>query len=94
MKVNMKTKKEKVLDHYSKCPECDASWDGGDIPEANRKYYAPPYKWSRLIGIEILHKYDGVSFWQCPDCPARWDRWTGKLVISGKRNRKKVSCKK
>ena len=34
-------------------------------------YGSPPFRWSRLIGIETPD-YDGVSFWQCPDCSARW----------------------
>ena len=33
---------------------------------------------SRLIGIEIQGKYDGVLAWRCPDCAATWDRWPEK----------------
>lgn len=29
--------------------------------------------WSRLQGIEIQGKYDGVSLWQCPDCQHTWN---------------------
>lgn len=28
---------------------------------------------SRLIGIEIEGRYDGVSLWQCPDCQHTWN---------------------
>jgi hypothetical protein len=64
-----------VLDSYGKCPKCGCSWDGGDIPEGQRKNYSPPYKWSRLVGVEDPTVYDGVSWWRCPDCGAEWDRW-------------------
>lgn len=30
---------------------------------------------SRIIGVEIKGLYDGVLFWQCPDCRGRWHRW-------------------
>jgi ribosomal protein L37AE/L43A len=29
-------------------------------------------RWSRLCGIEIEGRYDGVSLWQCPDCRKTW----------------------
>lgn len=35
---------------------------------------------SRLIGIEDRNGYDGVSWWLCPDCGQKWDRWSGELV--------------
>jgi len=66
------------LDEYGNCPECGSSWDGGDIPEDIREHYSEPFKWSRLIGIEIPEKYDGISYWQCPDCGTKWDRWTNE----------------
>jgi rubredoxin len=34
--------------------------------------YGPPRRFSRLIGVEIPDVYDGVSFWACPDCHAKW----------------------
>lgn len=41
--------------------------------------YAPPYRFSRLIGIELPYShpqhYDGVSYWECPDCKKRWARF-------------------
>jgi transposase-like protein len=33
-----------------------------------------------LIGVEIEGKYDGISYWDCPKCGRRWDRFTGKEV--------------
>jgi hypothetical protein len=31
---------------------------------------------SRIIGVTIRGLYDGVLFWQCPDCEGRWHRWS------------------
>jgi hypothetical protein len=46
-----------------------------------------PRYYSKLIGIELPyddpHHYDGVSFWMCAACGARWDRWSGQLVKQG-----------
>jgi rubredoxin len=85
------------LDHHGRCPECNASWDGGDVFETLRtqnwckdmtdkelrayvhKYYSPPYRFSRLIGVERPYgdpkRYDGVSLWCCPDCAHKWNRF-------------------
>lgn len=67
------------------CPECNADWRGKLIPKKNRHLYSSDH-YSRLIGIEIQGGYDGVSFWECPDCHSRWDRFTGEKV--GKKGRK------
>jgi len=37
--------------------------------------YSPPYSFSRLIGIEIQGRYDGVWEYACPDCNARFPRF-------------------
>lgn len=58
-------------DEYEKC--------SGD----NNCFPCLPYGWrepeerffSRIIGIEIQGAYDGVLFWQCPDCGKAWQRW-------------------
>jgi len=68
------------LNKFGKCPECGKSWDGGDIPEKSRKHYAKPYKWSKLVGIEVRGEEDVISYWQCPFCKTTWDRWTGEIV--------------
>lgn len=43
--------------------------------------YSPPYKFSRIIGIELPYDhpghYDGVSYWQCPDCKHNFPRFEG-----------------
>ena len=28
-----------------------------------------------VVGIEIPEVYDGVLFWECRACAARWHRW-------------------
>lgn len=33
-----------------------------------------PKSFSRMIGIETS-QYDGVTWWMCPDCKARWKRF-------------------
>lgn len=44
--------------------------------------YSRPYTWGREIGIELAYDhpnhYDGVSYWQCPDCKTTFNRFTGK----------------
>jgi rubredoxin len=72
------------MDKIMKCPVCRASWDGGEMPEDVRHYFSPPYRWTRLVGIELPPEHpdhiDGVSFWQCPDCGTTWDRFTEEVV--------------
>ena len=63
------------MDHCGKCPKCNADWDAGPIPEKDREYYSPPYRFSRLIGLEFPGKYDGVWEYACPDCDARFPRF-------------------
>lgn len=75
------------------CPECGADWRDKPIPEEYRLSgcYGPPdtapTHYSRLIGVEYAydhpHHYDGVSEWMCPDCGARWSRWTEELLKDG-----------
>ena len=68
------------MDIFGNCPECNESWDAGDIPEKSRQHYSPPYKWSKLMGIEIEGGYDGISIWECPFCKTQWDRFTDKKI--------------
>jgi ribosomal protein S27AE len=50
------------------CPECGTNFQGEEIPEANRKFYGDGTHYSRLYGIEVRGVYDGVLYWQCPEC--------------------------
>lgn len=77
---------------FDVCPYCWSDLRAGEIPtDALLKgYYGPwqegdPPRWfSRLVGIVFRHPhplaYDGVGAWQCPDCGATWNRWTGELL--------------
>ena len=73
-----------ILETYIKQREEGSSyWEGKsdqEIEEHVKEGYGPPYRWGREIGIELPFDhpdhYDGVSYWECPDCKARFDRWT------------------
>lgn len=88
-----------MISDLKECPECKASWDGGDIYQyfRNSSKYSDktdeeiedivssygwtkenPKRFSKLIGIEVLGRYDGISYWKCPECETIWDRFTGK----------------
>jgi hypothetical protein len=65
-----KSSKTTLFDIYGDCPACGVKW----------AYEWNDAKYTRCIGVEIQGKYDGVSFWRCPDCKVQWDRWTGARV--------------
>jgi len=55
-------------------------WQGKSdeqIEKEMKESYSPPYRWGREIGIELAYDYDGVSYWQCPDCNTTFNRFTG-----------------
>ena len=54
----------------TECPKCHADMDGGPIPKNIRRHYSPPYRWSRLIGVEL--DGDCIDHWRCPDCGHEW----------------------
>ena len=64
------------------CPSCNADFTGEPIPVESQEAYGYKTHFSRLIGIEIPGKYDGVSIWKCPDCGCEWERFK-KLQIFG-----------
>lgn len=69
------------------CPECGADWQGKPIPKKDRHNYPKgSTHYSRLIGVEIRGGYDGVSYWECPDCHTRWDRFTGEKIVKERNN--------
>ena len=76
------------LDKYGNCPVCNESWDGGDIHKDIRKHYSETFKWSKLIGIEIRERYDGISIWECPFCKSQWDRFTEELITNSQQIKK------
>jgi hypothetical protein len=56
------------------CPHCGADLNGDLIPESAR-YWGSGTHYGREIGIEVRGVYDGVLFWQCPDCGGKWHRF-------------------
>lgn len=54
-----------------KCPHCGVSLLGGLIPDDIKEHYSGTY-WKREIGIEIPEIYDGIYYWECPDCKGQW----------------------
>jgi len=73
-----------ILDTFIKQREEGSKhWQGKsdeDIKESILNSYSEPHRWSRLIGVEVRGRYDGISYWECPDCKTMWDRFTGKKV--------------
>jgi hypothetical protein len=57
-----------------KCPHCGVSLVGDEIPEEHRRPGGYT-RYAREIGIEVRGVYDGILFWQCPDCDGRWHRF-------------------
>lgn len=64
------------------CPLCGADLSGEPIPEESLAagYYGEwdgvtPRYYSRMCGYVIPEVYDGVLFWNCPDCGGCWHRW-------------------
>jgi hypothetical protein len=80
-----------VIDDEGLCPNCGADWKDKPIPKKDRHFYDGHY-YSRLIGVEYSYsspeQYDGVSEWLCPDCAARFGRWTGKLLAEGEEEKR------
>ena len=49
-----------------------------ELRELVESSYSPPYKFSRLVGVELPYshaqRYDGVSYWECPNCSEQFPR--------------------
>ena len=58
-------------DQPEHCPHCNSSLLSSPIPAKDREFFAGNY-FKREIGVEIPTKYDGVWFFQCPDCLGQW----------------------
>ncbi len=78
----------KLTDYF--CGFCGADLRAGQIPveHIGAGFYGDldPGKahfYSRLIGVEYLGGYDGVSEWLCPDCGVRVGRWSGRVLSDG-----------
>lgn len=49
-----------------------------ELEKRVKENYGPPYRYSKLMGIEIMGEYDGVLYWRCPECLTAWHRFTGE----------------
>lgn len=68
--------------HYGHRPPCERQMPWQLVDGAtNAPCTCPPRYFSHLIGIETPG-YDGVSWWMCPACSTRWDRWTRREVAN------------
>lgn len=64
------------LDEDSKeCPICQSSFVGKEIPHEHRHYYGEKTNYSKLIGIDLPHLYDGIIMWTCPNCRTYFRRF-------------------
>ena len=65
-----------IVNANERCPLCRASLTAGRIPEESRGHYDEGRThYSRRIGVEIRGVYDGVLYYECPDCGGRWHRF-------------------
>jgi hypothetical protein len=56
--------------NHTHCPHCGTDLQGDPIPgDPDGRHY------QRTIGVKLRGAYDGVLYWQCPDCGGRWHRW-------------------
>lgn len=67
------------MEDKEECPHCGVSLRGEPIPAKSRKHYGEQTHYSRTIGMEVMGVYDGVLYWQCPDCGGTWHRWPEKF---------------
>lgn len=64
------------LDQDAKiCPICGESFIGNEIPEQYKDWYGGKTHFSKIIGIEIPHLYDGCIMWKCGDCGTYFRRF-------------------
>lgn len=53
------------------CPHCNSSLLDSPIPAENKSSYSGNY-FKREVGWEFPDLYDGVYYWECPDCKGQW----------------------
>lgn len=73
---------------HGHCPNCDADWDAGEIPQEyiDKGYYEQGSHYSHLIGLEDPSIYDDyVSAWKCMTCGTTWCRWCGARLAPDER---------
>lgn len=53
------------------CPACKVSLLGDKIPADISRFYGGTH-WKREQGVVDPLKYDGVYYYECPDCAHTW----------------------
>lgn len=63
---------------FDKCPHCGVGLIGKPINEEylfEGLYAEGTTHYRREIGVQVRGVYDGVLYWQCPDCGGKWHRF-------------------
>lgn len=65
---------------FTACPVCCADLRAGEIPKEQLHLYGKadsttPQYFSKLVGYEITHVYDGTLYYECPVCESRFHRF-------------------
>ena len=69
-----------------RCSHCNTDLQGEPIPEQDREWFGGATHFGRQIGVEVSEVYDGILYYQCPDCGYKWHRFTaGSLHEEAKR---------
>jgi len=69
------------------CPHCKVSLLADPIPKESLQHYSGTY-FKREIGIEIRGFYDGVAYYECPDCGGEWGDLFAEYALWRKRKKK------
>lgn len=68
--VKAPTRKNLIAEIPVKCPHCQASLVGGEIPPEEKHLYKDSSHYSKLMALEI----NGVPrYWHCWRCEVNWD---------------------
>lgn len=60
---------DKLREHPAYSDKTDA-----EVRAIAEQYGDPDGHFSRLVGVEVRGLYDGVLYWECPDCHKQWPR--------------------
>lgn len=59
---------------YDACPHCGVSLLGDPVPETEQPWFGNThYRRDQHMVVKAI--YDGVLYFQCPDCGGAWHRW-------------------
>ncbi|GEM_PF-6828328 len=63
----------RIKDVWRSMKEYD-EYSDKDLIKMEKESYSKPYRFSKLIGVEIREKYDGVDHYMCPFCKFKFLR--------------------